>query len=145
MAQFKTGTSGNPQGRPRQPKHDSASLRAKIGASLPAIIDTLTASALAGDVQACRTLLERCLPSLRPTTEPILLPGYGKGPDLITRAGEVLEAVAAGKIAPDIGLTLLNSLAKIRELSANGDGQGEDREFTITITDATRPPERESK
>ena len=54
------GQSGNPAGR----KADSAvsKARLKLARSLPAIIDVVVKSALAGDLSACKLILERLIP-----------------------------------------------------------------------------------
>ena len=58
------GQSGNPKGRPAG-SGEVAKLRAAIAGQVPAILESLTAAALAGDVQAARLLLERALPPIK--------------------------------------------------------------------------------
>ena len=143
MAKFTAGSSGNPKGRPPQPRHDSASLRAKIASCLPEILDSVIQAALAGDTSAAKILLERCLPALRPITQPIAIPALVDAATLGDKADAVLKAVAAGELGADVGLIILNGLCRSKQLS-HGDGQAEDRTFVITISDATRPPALES-
>ncbi|HQQ69322.1 MAG TPA: DUF5681 domain-containing protein [Alicycliphilus sp.] len=52
-AAWKPGQSGNPKGRPPG-TGDVAKLRAAIAGNVPAILESLTTAALAGDVQAAR-------------------------------------------------------------------------------------------
>lgn len=114
---FKPGTSGNPAGR-KPGTGEVAKLRASIAAHLPEIITRLVTQARAGDAQAARLLLERVLPPIKATEEPVSLtlpPDAG----LTAQGAAIVQAVAAGKLAPGQGaqlLTGLGSLARITEL-----------------------------
>ena len=83
---------------------------------MPAILARLVAAALAGDVQAARLLLERCLPPLKAAELPEPLPLAG---DTLTAQGRsVVAAVAAGELSAGQASALLAglaALAKIRE------------------------------
>ncbi len=73
-AAWKPGQSGNPKGRPPG-VGEIGKMRAAIAGNVPAILESLTTAALAGDVQAARLLLERALPPHQargavPTPEP---------------------------------------------------------------------------
>ena len=59
------GQSGNPRGRPRKSQKTMAQLRSQISEHLPDVIEVLADAAKAGDVQAARILVERCVPSMR--------------------------------------------------------------------------------
>ena len=69
---WKPGQSGNPAGRPAGSLCASTKLRKMIDAE--GIVKKLQEAALEGDVQAARTLLERCLPVYRTSAEPVNLP-----------------------------------------------------------------------
>ena len=62
---WKQGQSGNPKGRPRKSQKTMAQLRTQISEHLPDVIEVLADAAKAGDVQAARILVERCVPSMR--------------------------------------------------------------------------------
>ena len=62
---WKQGQSGNPKGRPRKSQKTMAQLRTQISEHLPDGIEVLADAAKAGDVQAARILVERCVPSMR--------------------------------------------------------------------------------
>ena len=62
---WKQGQSGNPKGRPRKSQKTMAQLRTQISEHLPDVIEVLADDAKAGDVQAARILVERCVPSMR--------------------------------------------------------------------------------
>ena len=107
MPKFKKGTSGNPAGRKKGSLNPQAKLRRMIDAG--ALVRSLAAAAAAGDVQAARTLLERCLPPLRSTIEPVTFK-MSKG-SLSDAGRSILMAIAAGSLAPDTGRELLGALS----------------------------------
>ena len=96
-AAWKPGQSGNPKGRPPG-VGEIGKMRAAIAGNVPAILESLTTAALAGDVQAARLLLERALPPIKPVeqSQPLSLPD-----GTLTEQGRaVLASVAAGELAP---------------------------------------------
>lgn len=115
-AAWKPGQSGNPKGRPVG-TGEVAKLRAAIAGNVPAILESLTTAALAGDVQAARLLLERALPPIKPVeaTQALSLPGG----TLTDQGRAVLASVAAGELAPGQGaqlLTAIGTLARVVEI-----------------------------
>ena len=115
-AAWKPGQSGNPKGRPPG-TGEVAKMRAAITGNVPAILESLTTAALAGDVQAARLLLERALPPIKPVeqSQPLSLPD-----GTLTEQGRaVLASVAAGELAPGQGAALLGAigtLARVAEI-----------------------------
>ena len=115
-AAWKPGQSGNPKGRPAG-TGEVAKLRAAIAGNVPAILESLTTAALAGDVQAARLLLERALPPIKAVeaTQALSLPD-----GTLTEQGRaVLASVAAGELAPGQGAALLGAigtLARVTEI-----------------------------
>ena len=109
-AAWKPGQSGNPKGRPPG-TGEVAKMRAAITGNVPAILESLTTAALAGDVQAARLLLERTVAPLK-SMEPaqaMALPG-----DTLTEQGRaVLAQIAAGTLAPSQGAQLLGALSAL--------------------------------
>lgn len=111
---WKPGQSGNPKGRPAG-AGEIAKLRAGIAEHVPAIIQTLTTAALAGDVGAARLLLERVIPAIKASEEaaPVHLPD-----GTLTEQGRaVVAAVAAGEIAPGQGASIMGSLGALQKLT----------------------------
>jgi hypothetical protein len=106
--QWAPGVSGNPRGRPAG-TGEVGRLRAAIAESLPDILAALMAAAKAGDVQACRLLLDRVLPTAKPVDLPqkFALPSSS----LTDQGRAVLAAVAAGEIAPGQGVQLLTAIS----------------------------------
>ena len=109
------GVSGNPKGRPPG-AGEVAKLRAAIAGSVPAILQSLTAAALAGDVQAARLLLERALPPIKAVeqAQALHLPGDGT---LTDQGRAVLAAVAAGELAPGQGAALLGAIGTLARVA----------------------------
>ena len=115
-AAWKPGQSGNPKGRPTG-TGEVAKLRAAIAASVPAILQSLTDAAIAGDVQAAKVLLERVLPALKPA-EQVQAVNSPEG-TLTDKGRAVLDAVAAGELAPGQGaalLTAIGTLARVADI-----------------------------
>ena len=113
-AAWKPGQSGNPKGRPPG-AGEVAKLRAAIAGQVPAILQSLTAAALAGDVQAARLLLERTLPALKPAEQAQAL--HLPDGTLTTQGRAVLAAVAAGELAPGQGAALLGAIGTLARVA----------------------------
>ena len=105
------GQSGNPKGRAAG-SGEVAKLSAAIAGQVPAILESLTAAALAGDVQAARLLLERALPPIKAVelAQAVAIPNEGS---LTDQGRAVLAAVAAGELAPGQGAALLASIGTL--------------------------------
>ena len=112
---WKPGESANPAGRPRGSKNPSTKLREMIDAE--AIVKKLETAALAGDVQAARTLLERALPVYRATAEPVKVDGIEGADTLTDKARVVLEAVADGRVPPDMGAQLVTAIGTVARVA----------------------------
>ena len=114
---WKTGESGNPRGR-KPGTGAVAKLRDGIAQHLPEIITQLVAKAKDGDAQAARLLLERVLPALKPMEQPVKLT-LPEGQGMTAQGAAIVEAVAAGNIAPGQGAALLaglGALVRIKEI-----------------------------
>lgn len=105
---WKTGESGNPNGRPPG-TGEIAKLRNSIAAHIPEIITQLVANAKEGDAQAARLLLERVLPPMKSIEQPVAL-SLPAG-DLTAQGVAIVQAVAAGILAPGQGAVLLGSVS----------------------------------
>jgi Family of unknown function (DUF5681) len=103
---FKKGQSGNPKGRPRG-IINQAKLRTSIAKDIPEILVALTNAAKSGDVAACKLLLDRVLPALKPEDAPVRLP---LGQDLAQDGKAILSALGAAQITPDQAAKLLQGL-----------------------------------
>ena len=112
--QFQPGNRANPKGRPRQ-QEKAATLRKRIMNAAPEVIDTLIASAKAGDVNAGRALLVCAVPPLKPAELPVTLP-IDQDAGLADQGRAVVSALAGGLIAPGQAASILQALAGIARL-----------------------------
>jgi len=113
---WRSGQSGNPAGR-RPGSGSVQQLRQGIEESLPAIIQSLTDKAKAGDVGAARLLLERVIPPLKPVEAPQVLQ-ISEG-DLSGQAKSVVALAASGEVSVAQAtqlITALGTLAKLIEV-----------------------------
>lgn len=104
---FTPGKSGNPAGRPAG-KTPGAKIRKAIEAHSDDILKAVIDSAVAGDMAACKILLDRITPTLKPVAQPIFLP---VNDSLAGQGSEVIKATMVGRIPPDIGSQLISALA----------------------------------
>lgn len=114
-AAWKPGQSGNPKGRPAG-AGEVAKLRAAIAGNVPAILESLTTAALAGDVQAARLLLERVIAPLKAAEQAQAL-NLPDGTTLTDQGRAVLAAVAAGELAPGQGAALLGAIGTLARVA----------------------------
>ena len=110
---WEPGRSGNPRGRPRG-TGDVARLRAAISSRLPELIDRLIQSALDGDSQAARLLLERTVPALRPIDAPtrIDLPSEG----VSAKAKAIIAHATSGGVSVMEAAQLVSALTSVAKL-----------------------------
>lgn len=104
---FRPGTSGNPGGRAGQTQE----LRAQLAEGAEAVAKKVLAAAKKGDIQACRLVLERLVPPIKPTSEPVRF--ELDDTDLPATARSIMRAVAGGQLAPDQGKSLIDSLGAV--------------------------------
>ena len=112
---FKAGESGNPSGRP---KTESAALRKKLSERGIEVVNKVLDAALSGDMQACKMVLDRISPSLRPQVAPVNL--ETPLPESTSQTARVfIEAAASGQLPPDVAsqlVTAVGTLARVVEL-----------------------------
>jgi len=105
---FKPGQSGNPNGRPKG-KSAGGMLRKAIEERRDDILKIVVDAALNGDLQACKMLLERIAPTLRPVAASVTLP-LDKSAGLAEQGAEVINAALSGTIPPDVANQLISVL-----------------------------------
>ena len=104
---YKKGESGNPKGR-APGSTPGVKLRKAVELQSDAILKTVIDAALSGDLLACKMLLDRILPVLKPQALEVKL----RCDDTLTLQGNtILNATLSGQIPPDIGSQLITALA----------------------------------
>lgn len=113
---FAKGKSGNPRGKPPG-KTSRARFRSLVDASLPEIVENLVAAAKGGDMQASKIILDRCIPSLKPTSDTVKITTTGT---LAQRGERIIIAMGKGECSPDqakAALDVLMAQSKLIEQS----------------------------
>ena len=110
VGRWRKGESGNPSGRPPGLPDRRRELRELIRPHVPELVEKALDMARAGDPAALRLLLDRALPPLKPSAEPVAVPLDPSAP-LPEQGAAILQAVAAGTVPPDVGKALLEALA----------------------------------
>ncbi len=108
-------TRGNRASPGRPPGRSQATLlRERLATDLDEILDNLLVQARAGDLQAVRLVLDRVLPALRPVEQAseLELPASG----LAAQAKAVVQAAAAGDLAPGQAAQLVTALAGVGKI-----------------------------
>ncbi len=101
---FRKGQSGNPAGRPQGSRNKaSIVLQNLLEQEGEAITRKAVELALDGDSTALRLVLDRLIPPARERKIELELPKAKTPGDIAAALGAVLEAVAAGEIAPGEG------------------------------------------
>ncbi|MEC5218396.1 hypothetical protein RCH09_003365 [Actimicrobium sp. GrIS 1.19] len=111
---WSAGESGNPKGR-TPGTGEVGRLRAAISVHLPEIIEQLVSKARDGDSQAARLLLERVLPPMKAIESMVTL-DLPVGAGLTEQGQAIVQAVAAGTLAPGQGAALLSGLGSVAKL-----------------------------
>jgi hypothetical protein len=106
---FKKGQSGNVAGRPAG-KTPGAKIRKAIEQRADDILQSVIDAAIAGDMTACKMLLDRITPTLKPMAAQINI-SIPNGAGLAEQGGEIIKATMAGQISPDVGSQLISALA----------------------------------
>lgn len=106
---FAPGRSGNPRGRASS---ESRGLRAKLATDGEAVLSVVLEAAKAGDLAACKLVLDRLVPALRPTAAPVRV-------DLPAQAGiagtarAFIEAAARGDLPADVAAQMVGAVASL--------------------------------
>ncbi len=101
---WKPGQSGNPKGRPHGSRNKASIIAEQLMAGeLEALTKSVVVSAMAGDMQAMRLVLERVLPPRKGRPVQFDLPPVKTAADVSEATGAVLASVAAGELSPEEG------------------------------------------
>ena len=100
------GASGNPTGQPSR----AAELRRLLAEGADEVAAQVLEAAKGGDMHACRLVLERLVPAVRPAHQPVRFDLDGDAP-LADQARQILSAAADGELPTDQAKALLDALA----------------------------------
>ena len=112
---WQPGQSGNPKGRPPG-RGQSAQFREALASKLPEVLQAVVQAACAGDMQAARLVLDRCLPALKPleaTIEGLALPTG----TLTQQATDILASVSRGEVAPGQAAQLIGAIGAVAKIA----------------------------
>lgn len=108
---FEPGHSGNPNGRPAGSRNAATvAVEILLEGEAEAIGRKAVELALAGDTLALRLVLERIAPVRRSRPVPFQMPEVKAAGDIVRGIGAVLQAAAAGDLAPDEAATIAGIL-----------------------------------
>jgi hypothetical protein len=82
-----------------------------------AIVSVLCAKALEGDVGAIGTVLSRVMPSLKAQAEKVQF-AFDATASISDQVAQVLDAIAAGAVAPDVGRVIIESIKALADVRA---------------------------
>ncbi len=108
MTKFKSGQSGNPAGRPKGAGR-MAKLRTMLEPHAEDLLKKVVDLAKAGDMTAIRLCLERLIPPLKATDEPVTI--HGLNGALTEKGGRIIEEMSHGVLTPSETVVLLQALA----------------------------------
>lgn len=117
---FRPGTSGNPRGRPPGRPDVRTQLSRAMLADAAEVVATVLEQAKEGDLQAASPVMARVLPSLKAQAERVEFDFDASAP-VPEQIEQVLAAVAGGRLAPDVGQSIIASLGALSDARAVAD------------------------
>lgn len=110
---FKKGQSGNPKGRKKGSKNWSTIKRDEMRKDAPDILKMVYQQAInEKDISAARLYLDKCIPNMKPTDDPVLLSIDPDQPSLVI-AKEIMREISTGGLTIDDGAKLINAVAEV--------------------------------
>lgn len=104
--------SPNKNGRPRGVLDRRTKVTQALMDDAPKVARVVIDAALAGDVQAAGLVLSRVAPALRAQTERVEF-DFDASASVTEQAEAVLQAIADGKVAPDVGKQILDGISTL--------------------------------
>lgn len=111
------GVSGNPAGRPPGRPDRRLLATEQMLVEMRGIVSVLCAKALEGDVGAISTVLSRVMPAVKAQAEKVQFELDTDAP-ISGQIAQVLDAVAAGQLAPDVGRLICESIGVLANARA---------------------------
>lgn len=110
--------SPNPSGRPAGlPDKRLLATQAALD-EMRNIVAMLVGRALEGDTNAASIVLSKVLPSVKAQAEKVNFAFDASAP-ISDQVAQVLDAVAAGAVAPDVGRLIIDSIARLADVRAS--------------------------
>lgn len=105
---------------------------------IPGIVKTLNRMALAGDVHAANSLLNRVMPPLKAHAKSVEVP---TSTNLVQQMRNVVDSMLTGKIPPDVGNQLITSLTSLANIELVGDRLNAIEKRLNMVTNQPQTPE----
>lgn len=138
--QFSPGKSGNPKGRP---KSESASVRKLLSQHSEAVVDVVTKAALDGDLQACKIILDRVCPPLKPQAAQVSIK-HSTDFDSLQLAEAWLKAASDGSVPADVASQMVVAIGQYMQTKVTNEKIAEETtdlidKIQIEVIDPTKP------
>lgn len=133
--QWQKGVSGNPRGRPPGRPDKRLLATQQMLDEMRGIVSVLVAKALEGDTGAAHIVLSKVMPNLKAQAEKVNFPLDTSAP-ISEQVAQVLDAVAGGILAPDVGRLMIESLRAFADVRAFEDL--EERVITLEAREVRR-------
>lgn len=111
------GISGNPLGRPPGRPDRRLLATQQMLDEMRNIVAVLIGKALEGDTGAASVVLSKVMPSLKAQSQPVEFDLDTDAP-ASEQVAQVLDAIAAGAVAPDVGRLIIDSVKALAECRA---------------------------
>lgn len=104
--------SPNPRGRPPGIVDKRTKVTQALADDAPKVARVVIDAALKGDVQAASLVLSRVAPAIKSQSEKVSFKFDAKSP-LAEQVEHVLQAIADGEVAPDVGKSIIDSIGEL--------------------------------
>lgn len=109
--------SPNPSGRPKGIVDRRMQIAQRMFDDAGGIVNAMVEKALEGDTSAAGLILSRVLPALRAQSEKVTFDFDARAP-VARQVEQVLDAIAAGAVAPDVGRQIIEAVAALSAIRA---------------------------
>jgi hypothetical protein len=109
------GMSGNPAGRPKGAPDKRLLATQQMLDEMRNIVAVMVGKALEGDTNAASVVLSKVLPSVKAQAEKVQFEFDSTLP-ISEQVAQVLDAIAAGAVAPDVGRLIIDSVKALGEV-----------------------------